>query len=168
MKGFHIYIIAFWYLFIPTVLAVFRRSCWSTGMIASKVIWGQFPARISTLYSKLLPVNDLIFQFSIKHLHICSYKFSYRISHQKIWSAILCNFCNFCFLQYVQSFMLIWLFQEKSYFSLNVCKVLNSVYKYYVICISSVNLSLFGPISEMDWCQWYLFFYLGFCLLVFL
>ena len=49
-------------------------------MIPEKVTWIQFSARISTVYSEFFSINELVFQFSIKNLHICSYKFSYRIS----------------------------------------------------------------------------------------
>ena len=80
---------------MQTVLAVSMRSCWSTGMIPEKVTWVQFSARISTVYSKLLSINDLFFKFSIKLFHICSDKFSYRISDLEICSAMLCKFCNF-------------------------------------------------------------------------
>ena len=53
-------------------------------------------------------VNDLVFQFLIRHLHI-SYKLSYRVSDQKICSAMLYKFsiffsnvffillCTFCY-----------------------------------------------------------------------
>ena len=64
-------------------------------MIPEKVIWVRFPAWISTVYIKLLPINDLVFQFLIKYLHICCYKFSYRISNQEIRSAMPFRFCNF-------------------------------------------------------------------------
>ena len=65
---------------MQTVSVASMRSCWSTVIIPEKVIWGQFPARVNTIYSKILPINDLVSQFLIKHLHICSCKFSYRIS----------------------------------------------------------------------------------------
>ena len=65
---------------MQTVLTVSMQILVSSGMIPGKVTWVQFSARISTVYSKLLPINDLVFRFLIKHLHICSYKFSYRIS----------------------------------------------------------------------------------------
>ena len=92
------------------------RSWWSSAMIPEKEAWVQFPTRISVVYSKLLPVNGLIFQFLMKHLHIC-YKFSYRTSDQEICSAILYKFCKFSpiFFHYFQLF---WLFQEKSHFML--------------------------------------------------
>ena len=32
-------------------------------------------------------------------------------------------------------------------------KVLNSGFKFYVISVAYINLSLFGSISEIDWCQ---------------
>ena len=74
---------------MQTVLAVFVRSSWSTGMIPEKVARVQFPTRISTVYSKLLRINELIFQILIKYLRICSYKFSYKTSDQEISSAML-------------------------------------------------------------------------------
>ena len=39
-------------------------------MIPEKMTWVRFPARISAVYSKLLPINDLVFEFLIKHLHL--------------------------------------------------------------------------------------------------
>ena len=39
-------------------------------MIPKRVTWIRFPAKISVVYSKLIAINDLVFQFSIKHLHI--------------------------------------------------------------------------------------------------
>ena len=65
------------------------RSWWSSDMIPENVTWVQFSARISTAYSKILPINGLVFQFLIKHLHVCCYKFSYRISDQDISPAML-------------------------------------------------------------------------------
>ena len=62
-------------------------------MIPEKVIWVQFPSRISTVHSKLLPINDLIFQFLIKHL-TSYYKFYYRISNPDTSPAMLYSFCN--------------------------------------------------------------------------
>ena len=32
--------------------------------------WVQFPVRISTVYSKLLPINDLVFNFLTKYLYM--------------------------------------------------------------------------------------------------
>ena len=64
-------------------------------MISEKVTWVQFPGRISTFRSKLPPINDSAFQFLVKHLHICSYKFSYRKSDPEIYSAMLNKFCIF-------------------------------------------------------------------------
>ena len=116
MRRFHLYDITFWYLFMYTVLAVSMISCWSAGMIPEKVTWIQFSARISTVYSKPLPINDLIFQFLIKHLHICSYKF--LIEYQIRKYVQLCCVSSTTFSQYFQSFMLIWPFQEKSHFRL--------------------------------------------------
>ena len=45
-------------------------SWWSSGMIPEKVTWVQFPARINTVCSKILPINNLIFQYLIKHSYI--------------------------------------------------------------------------------------------------
>ena len=39
-------------------------------MIPEKVTWVQFPARINTACSKLLPIYNLIFQYLIKHSYI--------------------------------------------------------------------------------------------------
>ena len=65
-------------------------------MIPKRVTWIRFPAKISVVYSKLIAINDLLFQFSIKHLHIwICYKLSYRISDQEIYSGILYKFCIF-------------------------------------------------------------------------
>ena len=69
-----------------------------------------------TVFSKLLPINDLIFQFLIKHLHICSYNFLTEYQIRKY--AQLCCISSATFLQYFQSFMLIWSFEEKSHFRL--------------------------------------------------
>ena len=80
------------------------RSWYSSGMIPEKVTWVQFPSRISTVYNKLLRINNLVFQFLIEHPHICFYKFSYRTSDQEICSGML---------QFFHSFVLIWSFQEK-------------------------------------------------------
>ena len=77
---------------MQTVLTVSMISWWSSGMIPEKVTWIQFPARISTAYSKLLPINGLVFEFLIKHLHICSYNFSYRISNQDVCLTMLYKF----------------------------------------------------------------------------
>ena len=56
---------------------------WSSSMITGKVVRVQFPVRISTVYSKFLPINDLVFQFFINYLHISSYKISYRYQIRK-------------------------------------------------------------------------------------
>ena len=69
-------------------------------MIPEKVAWVQSPARISTVYSKFLPINDLVFQFLIEHRHVCSYKVLYRISDQeksdqKLGSAMLYKYCDY-------------------------------------------------------------------------
>ena len=63
-------------------------------MLPEKVTWVQFPARISDIYTKLLPINDLVFQFLIIHLDSC-YQFSYRKPDQKICLAMLHKFCDF-------------------------------------------------------------------------
>ena len=34
-----------------------------------------------------------------------------------------------------------------------ICKAVNSGYNNYVIFVSQINLSPFGPILELDWCQ---------------
>ena len=39
-------------------------------MIHKKATWVRFPARISAAYSKLFRIDDIVFQFLIKHVHI--------------------------------------------------------------------------------------------------
>ena len=122
------------------------RSWWSSGMIPEKMSWVWFPARISTVYSKLPSVNALVFKFLVKYLHICSYKFSYRISDQEICSAMLCWFCNSNFF-----ILLCWFgHSNKNPILGHISKVVNSGYKNYVICISQNDLSPFSPFSEID------------------
>ena len=63
MKDFYIYDLSI-LLSMQSVLTVpMQRSWWSSGMISEKVTWDQFPARISTAYSKILQFNDLVFFF---------------------------------------------------------------------------------------------------------
>ena len=137
---------------MQTVLAVSMRFWWSVGMVPVKVTWVQFPARISTAYSKLLPINDLIL---IKHLHICSYKFSYRMSDQEIWSAML-YISSATFLGFFPPFMQIWPFQEKSYFKLYL-----KIFKQwiYVLCnlylinqLKSCSINLRNRLVASDIC----------------
>ena len=52
---------------MQTVVTASMISWWSSGMIPEKVTWIQFPARISIVYSKLLPINGLVFEFLIKY-----------------------------------------------------------------------------------------------------
>ena len=52
-----------------------------SGMITEKMTWVRFPARISAVYSKLFPINETVFQFLIKRLHICSDIFSLLFSN---------------------------------------------------------------------------------------
>ena len=59
-----------------------------------KVTWVWFPTRISTVFIKLLPINDSVFQFLTKHVHDC-YKFFYRISDHEICTTMLYKFCKF-------------------------------------------------------------------------
>ena len=56
------------------------------------------------------------------------------------------------FLQFFQSYMWIWPFQEKPILGYlgYTRKVLNSEYMFYVICISQINLSPSQPVSEID------------------
>ena len=75
-------------------------------MIPKKVTSIQFAARISTVCSKLFQNNDLVFQFLIKHRHICSYKCSYRIADQEISDQEFC-IISATFLQFFHPFMLI-------------------------------------------------------------
>ena len=100
MKGFHIHDLSILISSPKLYWQYLCRSWWSSGMIPEKVTWTQSTARNSTVCSKLLPINDLVFQFSIKHWYIFSYKFLYRISDQEIsdqelCSAMLYKFCNF-------------------------------------------------------------------------
>ena len=83
-----------------------QKSWWSSGMIPKKVTWVQFAATISTVCSKLLQNNDLVFQFLVKHRHICSYKFPYRISDQEISDQEF-YVSSATFLQFFHPFMLI-------------------------------------------------------------
>ena len=84
-------VIFVWYLFIHSNcvdsmytylggLAIWYLKC--------EVAWVQFPATIIFVYSKLSPIKDSVFQFLIKHLHICN-KFSYRMSNHEIYSIML-------------------------------------------------------------------------------
>ena len=109
------------------------RSWWSSAMIPEKEAWVQFPTRISFVYSKLLPVNGLIFQFLMKHLYIC-YRFSYRTSDQEICSAILYKFCNFPPIFFI--IFSCFGYSKKNPILCYICKVVNSAYKNYVIYIS--------------------------------
>ena len=47
-------------------------------MIPEKVTWVQFPAWISTVYSKLLPINDLVFQFLIYIFALINFYVEYQ------------------------------------------------------------------------------------------
>ena len=78
--------------------------------------------------------KDLVFQFLIKHLQICSYKFFYRILGQKLCLAMLYKFSN--------------------------SSPIISFFNLYLIN----QLSPFGPISEIDCCQVILFFLFRFLL----
>ena len=125
-------------------------------MIPEKVTWVRLPARISAAYRKLLPLNNSVFQFSIKHLHIC-YKFSYRISDQEVCLALLNQnivlqnkFCNFSPNFFI---LLCWFgYSKNNSISGYIYKVVNSRYKNYVLFISQINLIPFRPILEIDWC----------------
>ena len=127
---------------METLLAVSMRSWWSTGMIPKKVTCVHFPTRISTVFSKILPINDLIFQLLIKHLHICAYRFSCRISDQEIWSAML-YISSATFLIFFQSFIRILPFQEKSNFRLYLKKSKQWI---YVLC----NLYLLNQLKPVS------------------
>ena len=119
--------------------------------------WVQFPATIIFVYSKLSPIKDSVFQFLIKHLHIC-YKFSYGMSNHEIYSVMLYQNIvlqnKLCKLSPIL-LMLSCLFghSKKSLILGCICKVVNSIYKKYVIFISQISLSPFRPISEIDWQQ---------------
>ena len=110
-----------------------HRSWLSTGMILENVTWVQFSARISAVYSKLLLMNDSVFQFLFKHLHIC-YRLSYGISDQEMYLAMLHKFCNFSPIFIIFS---CWFgHSKKNRMKGYICKVVNSGYENYVICIS--------------------------------
>ena len=125
MKGFHIW----WFKYSDICPKMYWhylcRSWWSIGMIPGKVTWVQSPTRISSVYSKLFPINDLIFQFLIKHWHICSYRFLYKISDQEISDQGLCS------ATFIHFFILLcWFGHSKENPILNyICKVLSSGYK---------------------------------------
>ena len=130
-----------WYLFIRTVFTV-GRSWKSSGMILEKTTWVWFPARVSAVYSKLFWINDLVFQFLMKHLHIAIFLTKYQLSKgvqlYGINSAIFSHFFFVLLNRFSQS-------KEKPILGY-VCKVADIVYKTYVICISWTNLSPFRSI----------------------
>ena len=39
-------------------------------MVPENFTWVQFPDRINAVFSELLPINELVFQFLIESLHI--------------------------------------------------------------------------------------------------
>ena len=67
-------------------------------MIPEKVnVWIRFPARISVVYHKPFPINDLVFKCLLKHMHI-RYEFSYRILDLEICSAVLMQIFSIFFI----------------------------------------------------------------------
>ena len=69
-----------------------------------------------------------------------------NITHVREYVQLCCiNYATF--LNFFQSFMLIW--QEKSHFGY-ICKAVNCGYKIYVICVSQTILGQSWPISEID------------------
>ena len=122
------------------------------------MIWVQFVAKISAAYSEVLPSNDLLFQYSIKHLHIC-YSFFAEYQFRKYVQLYCINYIFF--LQSFHSSMLIWRFHEKSHFRLQLQR-----YNYNLYLINQLNFiwTYFrNRLVPSD-----IFFYLGFCFLVFL
>ena len=111
--------------------------------------WVQFPARISAVYCKRLPINDLFFRFLLEHQPIC-YKFSNRVSNQEICSSML-------YQNIVLENNFVAFFPIFSFFNADLAKdynyrVVNCRSKNYVIFISQINLSPFWIISEKVWC----------------
>ena len=72
------------------------------------------------VYSKLLPITDLVFQFLIKHLHI--FLINFLTEYQTRKYVQLCSISSATFLQFFHSFMMIMSFQEKSHFRLYLKK----------------------------------------------
>ena len=110
---------------MQTVLTVSMRSWWSASMISKKVTWLKFPARISTVYtvySTLIPNNELVFKFLIKVYIFASIKFLTEYLTRKY--AQLCCINSATFFQFFHYFLLIWSFQGKSHFRsyLQSCK----------------------------------------------
>ena len=121
-----------WYLFIHSNcvdsiytylggLAIWYLKRWGDlGSILSHVI---------AVYSKLFPIKDPVFQFLIKHLHICN-KFFYRMSNQEIYSIMLYQILQnkLCKLSPIL-LMLSCLFghSKKSLILGGICKVVNSI-----------------------------------------
>ena len=106
----------------------------------------RFRARISTVYSKLPPVNDL-FSKILNQTDIC-HRFSCRISSEIFQLCCIriqfAKFFNFS-PNFLHSFMLILPFQEQLYFRLyfQSCKL--------VIFNSQIDVSPLGPILEIYW-----------------
>ena len=116
--------------------------------------WVHFPAAIIFVYSKLFPIKDSVFQFLIKHLHIC-YKFSYRMSNQEIYPIILYQNIvlqnKLCKLSPILPMRLCLFGHSKKSLILGcICKVVNSIYKKYVTFISQIRLNPSRTISEIS------------------
>ena len=88
---------------MQTVLAVSMKTWGSTGMIPEKVTWVQLPTRISTVYSKLLQINELIFQFLIKHMYIFA-PINFLTEYQIRKYVQLCFISSATFLQFFSIF----------------------------------------------------------------
>ena len=89
--------------FVAIFPAVLCRSQWSSVMIPEKVTWVQFPDRISTVYSKLLPINNLVFKFLIKHSYIFAF-ISFLTKYQIRKNVQICCISSATFLQFFSLF----------------------------------------------------------------
>ena len=79
------------------------RSWWSNGMIPEKLTWVQFPARINTVCSKLLPINNFsIFNKQSYILALIHFLTEYQIRKY----VQLCCISFATFFQFFHSFML--------------------------------------------------------------
>ena len=107
------------------------------------------PSQVSSVCSKLLSVNNLVFFNFYPNIYIfalINFLTEYQI-RKYVWNIYAMLYINV--LQLFSNFfiLLCWFDHSKkntilSYF----CKVVNIEYKKYVMCISKINLSPFGPI----------------------
>ena len=137
-------ILAIWFCSLELYGKYLQKSWWSSGMIREKVTWVRFITRINAVYSKLPPINDLFLK--ILNQTDVFHRLSFRISDQKIFSAMLhqnifrwnklFNFLS----NFLHSFMLIWTFQKQFQFSfyLQCCKLMtvNSQIKIFPLILS--------------------------------